>query len=271
MIRIGPAGWYPQPKPRGFHEATFLSGFFDTIEINSSFYRPASSRSVAQLGAASCAEPQFQVHRQTVPRVHARTKCDSAGRERVQGGLNPLAEAYRLGALLMQFPWSFKNTEESRAYLIALQARFREYPLVLEVRHGSWNQPGVLELLAETGVGLCNIDQPIFGRSIKPSALATSAVGYVRLHGRNYKQWLTENQQTGDRYNYLYSLDELQPWVDRVRSIATQAKDTYVVTNNHFLGKAVVNGLEIASLLSGKPAKVPPQLLEHYPRLREFS
>jgi uncharacterized protein YecE (DUF72 family) len=186
-----------------------------------------------------------------------------------KAGIDPLVEAGRLGALLLQFPWSFKNEEKNRAYLFELQRRFREYPLVLEVRHASWNQPAVLDMLADLGIGLCNIDQPLFAKSIKPASHATSPVGYIRLHGRNYQNWFTENQQTGDRYNYLYSLDELEPWVERAKIVSDRAEDTYVVTNNHFLGKAVVNAFELTSLLFERPVQPPDQLRERYPVLEQ--
>jgi uncharacterized protein YecE (DUF72 family) len=108
-------------------------------------------------------------------------------------------EANCLGALLLQFPISFRNTAESRDYVFAVQRQFSEYPLVLEVRHGSWNDPLVLESLAEASVAFCNIDQPLLGQSLRPTAEATSATGYVRLHGRNYKEWFAENRQPSDR------------------------------------------------------------------------
>ena len=102
----------------------------------------------------------------------------------------------------------------------------------------------------------------------------TSPVGYIRLPGRNYQNWFTENQQTGDRYNYLYSLDysldELEPWVERARIVSKQAEDTSVVTNNDFLGKAV-NAFEMVSLLLGRPVDVPEQLMQHYPVLEQRS
>jgi uncharacterized protein YecE (DUF72 family) len=114
-------------------------------------------------------------------------------------------------------------------------------------------------------------DQPLFHRSIKPGAEATSSIGYVRLHGRNYKNWFAEKAQPHERYNYLYTLDELEPWVDRVKTVAKRTKDSYAVTNNHYLGKATVNALEMASLLKGEPVKAPRQLIEHYPELRELT
>ena len=147
----------------------------------------------------------------------------------------------------------------------------RKFRLVLEVRHTSWNQQAILDVLEEMGIGLCNIDQPLFAKSIKPSAFATSPTGYIRLHGRNYKNWFTENRQTGDRYNYLYSLDELEPWVERAKVVAKRTKDTYVITNNHFLGKAVVTAFEMVSLLFVRPVEVPGQLKQHYPVLEQIA
>ena len=126
-------------------------------------------------------------------------------------GYAPLLEAGRLGTILMQFPWSFRNTGENRQYVARLQQRFEDYPLVLEVRHASWNEVGMLHWLQEIDIGLCNIHQPLFHKSIKPGAEVTSSVGYVRLHGRNYKNWFAENAQSHERYNYLYTVDELEP------------------------------------------------------------
>ena len=120
-------------------------------------------------------------------------------------------------------------------------------------------------------LGLCNIDQPLFQRSVKPSAVTTSATGYVRLHGRNYQSWFTENKFVGERYNYLYSVEELEPWLDRIKTVEHAALDTYVVTNNHYLGKAVVNAVEISSILKGKTVDAPSSLVERYPELREFA
>jgi uncharacterized protein YecE (DUF72 family) len=91
----------------------------------------------------------------------------------------------------------------------------------------------------------------------------------VRLHGRNYKNWFREKAESHERYDYLYTVNELEPWVDRIKQVATKTKDTYAVTNNHYHGKATVNALEIAALL-GQPISAPEPLIEHYPELREF-
>jgi uncharacterized protein YecE (DUF72 family) len=142
---------------------------------------------------------------------------------------------------------------------------------VLEVRHGSWIEPDVLDELADWGVGISNIDQPLFHRSVKPAAVTTSAIGYVRLHGRNYHQWFSKKADVRARYDYLYSPEELAPWVDRIRVVAEDAKDTYVVTNNHNRGKSVVNAFELKAFLTGQAIDPPQQLLETYPALRKFA
>ncbi len=129
-------------------------------------------------------------------------------------------------------------------------------------------------LANERGVGFCNIDQPVIGRSLRPSQRATAAVGYVRLHGRNYVQWFQEREEgkgAEQRYNYLYSLKQLEPWAERVRRVAASARSTFVVTNNHFRGKAVTNALQLLHLLKRTRVKVPPPLLQHYRELEPIA
>lgn len=280
MIRIGTAGWqyrdwagivYPKPKPRGFDELSYLANFFALVEINSSFYgapRPNAARTWVQRVASN---PGFRFTLKLWKGFTHERETTVADERLFKEGIAPLAESGRLGAILLQFPWSFKNDPKNRSYLWALQKRFAEYPLVLEVRHGSWVEPGILDTLAELGVGFCNIDQPLFHRSVRPSAHVTSGIGYVRLHGRNYTQWFSKEADVRERYDYLYSLEELDPWVDRVRQVSNDARDTYVVTNNHNFGKAAMNALELAALLYGRPVAAPPQLVEAYPELRKLT
>ena len=280
-IHIGPAGWsykdwegvvYPHKPGSKFDPLAYLARFFDTIEINSSFYRPPTSSTSKSWVKRVTDNPSFtftaKLHRVF---THERGKATAEDEKAFREAMNPLAEAGKLGALLIQFPWSFKNTDDERAYLNKLLAQFQEYPLVLEVRHISWNTPGIYDELEERGVGICNIDQPLFHKSIKPSALSTSSIGYVRLHGRNYQNWFREQAPRDDRYNYLYSLDELDPWITRIKDVARQTKESYVITNNHFLGKAVVNALEIKSILGEKKVEAPAPLFEKHPGLVEVA
>jgi uncharacterized protein YecE (DUF72 family) len=278
-IHIGPAGWsykdwegvvYPQKPGKRFDPLEYLARFFDTIEINSSFYRPPAASTSKSWAKRVAGNPNF-VFTAKLHQVftHERGKATLEDEKAFREGMAPLEAARKLGVVLIQFPWSFKNTPEDASYLKKLIDRFNDYPLVIEVRHTSWNTPGTYETLEKRGVGICNIDQPLFSKSIKPSALSTSRVGYVRLHGRNYQDWFREEAHRDDRYNYLYSLEELEPWIVRIKEVAAQTKETYVITNNHFLGKAVVNALEIKSTLEERPVSAPLPLFERYPRLHD--
>lgn len=276
-VRVGPAGWsyndwkgvvYPDSPGSKFDPLAYLADFFDTVEINSSFYRPPSPTS-CKAWVRRVSDNQNFVFTAKLNRVftHERGKASEKDVKEFREGINILAEAGKLGSLLLQFPWSYKNTSEERSYLLKLLKQFQEYPRVVEVRHSSWNTPAMYETLEELGVGICNIDQPVFSKSIKPAALTTSAVGYVRLHGRNYQSWFRESAPRDERYNYLYSLDELEPWISRINEVAKETKETYVITNNHFRGQAVVNALEIEAALKEERVPAPTPLLHAYPRL----
>jgi uncharacterized protein YecE (DUF72 family) len=189
---------------------------------------------------------------------------------RAREGLDTIAGEGKLGALLIQFPISFKNTSLNREYLDRLLRQFIEYPRVVEVRHSSWENPETIASFMQKNVAFCNIDQPVLGQSLSPTQYVTSGIGYVRLHGRNYDQWF-ESDNRDDRYNYLYKESELRDWKSKIDEVAGKATTTYVITNNHFEGKAGVNALELKALLSGKRVTAPPSLIKSYPELRKFA
>jgi uncharacterized protein YecE (DUF72 family) len=260
---------YPERKTKGFHEAEYLALFFDTIEINTSFYSPIRPEHAKLWIEKVTGNARFLFTAKLWQRFTHDLTATAADEKEVRAGFDVLRAAGKLGAVLLQFPFSFHRTEETTAYLSKLLKRFADYPLVVEVRHATWNVPEALELLREREVGFCNIDQPLIGRSLKPSAETTAPVGYVRLHGRRYDTWFSDNAETPqhERYNYLYSAEELRPWANRVTQVAAQASDVYVITNNHYQGKAAVNALELIAMLKGAKVKVPEPLREKYPEL----
>ncbi len=281
-LRIGPAGWsypdwsgfvYPSRRSKDFHEATFLAQFFDTIEINTSFYQPIRPDHAAAWIERVSANPSFLFTAKLWQRFTHEPSATAEDERNVRAGFDVLCEAGKLGAVLLQFPFSFHKSPESSAHLSALLKRFADYPLVVELRHSSWQTQATLDLLREHNAGFCNIDQPIIGNSVKPSAQSTSPVGYVRFHGRRYDNWFSDDPKlpTHERYNYLYSLEELQPWVTRIQEVQQHTRDTYVVTNNHYQGKAVVNALQLLSILKGTKLKVPDDLRQHYPQLEQIA
>jgi len=288
-ILVGTAGFsykdwegvvYPAGLKKKIHPLGYYAQFFDCCEINTSFYghiRPQVAaqwcvavaavnprfRFTAKLNQAFTHAPNAAIQPTSAATLHP-TQEDEA---LVRASMDSLAGAGRLGALLVQFPISFKNTPENLEYLTRLLEKFSHYPLAVEVRHATWNRPEILVQLAGLRAGFVNIDQPIVGRALRPTEYATSAVGYIRLHGRNYKEWFAENAGS-DRYQYLYKMDELKEWVEKIETVSEEAEETYVITNNHPDGRAAVNALELIHLIRAARVKVPAPLLEKYPDLK---
>ncbi len=270
-IRIGPAGWsytdwegtvYPPHRSR-FDHLAYLSSFFDTIEINSPFYRiPPPTHAMSWVRRVA-SNPSFKFTTKIYRGfTHDPNELGAGDVKAFRNYLDPLANADRLGAVLLQFPWSFKSSPQSRDRLDGLFNEFRDYPLALEVRHASFQDDELLGWLDERNVAWVNVDQPLFSDSVKPAGTVTGPLGYVRLHGRNYEKWF-QHAESWERYNYLYSKEELSPWVERIQTMARE-KEMYVITNNHFRGQAIVNAAELKESL-GIEGKVPPQLKETYP------
>ena len=269
-VRVGVAGWsytdwegtvYPQHGSK-FDHLAYLASFFDTIEINSPFYRippPSHAKSWVRRVASN---PDFKFTTKVFRGfTHDKATLADAEVKAFQQYLDPLAGSGRLGGLLLQFPWSFKNSPESCEKLESLFRAFADYPKALEVRHASFQNDEFFRFLDEHGVGFVNVDQPLFHDSVKPADVTTGPLAYVRFHGRNYEKWFA-HEESWERYNYLYSKEELEPWVERINRMAKN-KDTFVITNNHFRGQAVVNAADLKDAL-GQGGKIPPQLKNVY-------
>lgn len=290
QIRVGTAGWsykdwegifYPPGMTRRKqHPLEFIARCFDLVEINTSFYghiKPELAR--LWVKKVDAVNPNFvftaKLHRSFThsplavmePTSAATIRPSDEDEKLAREGLDALASTGKLGALLIQFPVSFKNTSLNREYVETLLRQFIEYPRVIEVRHSSWDNPETIRAFEQQNVSFCNIDQPLLGRSLEPTEHVTAPVGYVRLHGRNYDQWF-EAEKSEDRYNYLYSEAQLAGWKDKIERISAKAEVTYVVTNNHFEAKAGVNALQLKHMLRGQRVHAPESLLRHYPELK---
>jgi uncharacterized protein YecE (DUF72 family) len=254
---------YP-PHGSRFDHLAYLASFFDTIEINSPFYRippPTHAKSWVKRVAAN---EEFKFTTKVFRGfTHEDAPLVADDVKAFRNYLDPLMEADKLGAVLLQFPWSFRNSPESRERLVALFDALREYPKALEVRHATFQEPAFVDFIEEHGVSWVNVDQPLFNDSVKPADTVTGPVGYARLHGRNYEKWFA-HAESWERYNYLYSKKELEPWAARIRTMAAQ-KETYVVTNNHFRGQAILNAGDLKDAL-GIEGELPPQLAVAYPK-----
>jgi len=275
MIRIGTAGWtyddwagivYPEKKERFFQPLTYLAQYFDAIEINSTFYRPPS----AKMSLGWVQKVQDNKNFRFTAKLwkgftHERQQSHDEEERHFKEGFQPLVENDMLGALLIQFPYSFKCVPESLDYLAALIDKFRAYPLVVEVRHSSFARDDFLDFLRDNSAGFCNVDQPLIGASLKPSSIVTSDTGYIRFHGRNYKNWFAEGRDTALRYDYLYTSEEMKPWIEKIQKMSRESVDLFIIQNNHFRGKGACNAIELKNALTGEKVHAPEPLVRAFP------
>lgn len=288
-LYIGTSGWnyptgrgtwngvfYPAPQDRGrnFDELRFYAERFNTVEVNSTFY--GQPRAPVSLGWVRRTPPGFEFsvklyQKFTHPEMtRDKTPVSRADIDEFKAGIEPLAAAGRLGALLAQFPASFKDVPEARDYVRWLLATFRDYPVTLELRHKSWSddpQP-VFALLNEFGAAWTQIDEPKFKFSIRQDLMPNvRTFYYLRLHGRNAQEWW-EHEKPEDRYNYLYSEKELKPFAHAVETARAQVKKLYAYLNNHFAAQAVADAAILRHLLDEPvTAPMPAELVERYPML----
>jgi len=260
-VRVGVAGWdYPDwagrvyPEGRdGVDRLRCVAARFDLIEVNSTFYRPASARAanswldrtrdLTHLRFAAKLWRSF---------THERGAWRNADVAAVHAGMEPLRGAGRLVALLVQFPWSFRNEPQSRRHLQRVLDAFAAYPLHVEVRHDSWDDASFRSWLHRRDVGLASIDQPLFDGSLQPADHVTGRTAYLRLHGRNHAAWFRADATRDERYDYDYTDAELTPWIARAHSLAARDDVDHVdvVFNNHYRGQAVRNAERFRSLLA---------------------
>ena len=297
-VRVGTSGWsYPAgegtwngifypPKgrrPRGsgkFDELRFYAEHFDTVEVNSSFYRipsVATTRSWAQRTPANFEFALKLYQKFTHPEMFQKATgadpldLDQKDIDEFRTAIEPLAHAGKLGALLAQFPASFKNEPNARGYLEWLLERFREYELAIELRHKTWSDDPIetLRLLGEFEAAWVQIDEPKFKLSIRQNLLPNvKTFYYLRLHGRNAAQWWS-HEKSEDRYNYLYSARELAPIAAAVEDASREVKKAYIYANNHFSAKSVTNAAILKYQLGQDvPGEYPEEMVKEYPDLK---
>lgn len=301
-MRIGTSGWsypggrgtwngvfYPVPPGRrpsrrgkdAFDELAYYAEHFDLVEVNSTFYRPVAPATAASWASRTPRGFEFAIklyQKFTHPKMFeaATGKVDATVSEADVAsflrGIEPLAAAGKLGPVLAQFPPSFKASPGTFDYLVWLLSALRGLGLVVELRHRSWSDDlaATLAVLGEHGASLAQIDEPKFRSSIRQDREARGGgLYYLRMHGRNAAAWW-RHEATEDRYDYLYSPRELEPFVERATSARAEARRIYMVLNNHFEAKAVANGVMLKRSF-GQPitGTFPPRFVERFPELRD--
>ena len=295
-IKIGTSGWsypsghgtwngvfYPQKgrrfRPSGFDELTYYAEHFETVEINSTFYRVPTPQVTAQWAERTPSGFEFSLklyQKFTHPKMFREasqstdTDVTDTDVDLVRRSLVPLQDAGKLGVLLAQFPPSFKNEPSTRDYLAWLIASFPEVPVAIELRHRSWSDDvgETLTLLNTLGAAWVQIDEPKFRFSIAQNQLPNvGSLYYMRLHGRNAESWW-RHDAAEDRYNYHYSDAELKPVAETINAASRLVKKLYVYMNNHFAAKAVANAVVLKHTL-GLPARgeYPRAFIARYPEV----
>ena len=280
MTLVGVAGWdypdwsgivYPRGASRGFDRLSWVARFLDVVEINTTFYRPANPRIAATWIRRVAAHPGFRftakAHRSW---THEPWDDPAEVVAPTLAGLAPLREAGLLGALLVQFPQSFHWTPESSFHLGRLLDAVAGWPILVEVRHISWDDDRAAAWMHDRGAGWCVVDQPSIQKTTAPPRpRVTAEIAYLRLHGRNKASWFDANAGRDARYDYLYAMDELRPLADAARGMGAQAKALYVIANNHFRGQAFANALQLKHLIQGIEPEAPEELVAAFPELRD--
>jgi uncharacterized protein YecE (DUF72 family) len=276
-IRIGVAGWdyadwrgpvYPRGV-RGAERLAFIARFVDAIEINCTFYRPAdpriAERWVHRLPDDGRVRFTAKAHRSWTHEPD--TELHAAVRATLEG-LTPIAEAGRLGALLVQFPHGFRWGDRARERLRRLVVLAESWPIVVELRHSSWQAEEPLDWFRGLGAGWCVVDQPRVGTTTAgPEAHVVGPISYLRLHGRNAGAWFRPGAGRDARYDYLYSPAELDVLADVARRLGESAAEVYVVQNNHFKGQALANALQMKRRIEGRPQTAPAPLVDAFPAI----
>ena len=307
-LRIGTSGWnypsgkgtwngvfYPPPRrrPRGFDELAFYAEHFDTVEVNTTFY--GQPRAAVCRAWADRTPPGFEFsvklyQKFTHPRmfeehvekslpeparadrnaIRTLAQPSAADLDEFRRGIEPLASRGKLGAVLAQFPPSFKDTPASREYVATLLRTLHDYPMAVELRHRSWSDAfgETLEMLNAFQSAWVQIDEPKFKFSVRQNYLPNvRGFYYMRLHGRNVAAWW-RHDKAEDRYNYLYSADELREFSETAAAARQLVKKLYLYTNNHFSAKSVANAAMIKEQL-GEPidGEYPPEFIRRFPDL----
>ena len=307
-VRIGTSGWhypsgngtwngvfYPpaRRRPKDFDELAFYAEHFNTVEVNSTFYGQPRAGVCRKWAERTPPGFEFSVklyQKFTHPKmfgerladtlppdardaeiVRALARPTASDLDEFKRGIHPLASAGKLGALLAQFPASFKDDPASREYLAHVIHALGDYTIAVELRHRSWSDDvgGTLALLNGFGAAWVQIDEPKFRFSIRQNFLPNvTGCYYMRLHGRNAATWWS-HEKPEDRYDYLYSADELKEFSDTAAAAKALVKKLYLYTNNHFSAKAIANAAMIKQQL-GEPidGEYPPEFIEKYPELR---
>jgi uncharacterized protein YecE (DUF72 family) len=250
-LHIGTCGfsyrdWVGPFYPAGIKSLEMLPFYaerFRCVEIDSTYYAIPKPQLFESMDRRTPPNFRFTVKAPgSITHLPADSAPQSADASAFRASLEPIQSAGKLAAVLAQFPHSFRPGPDALRRLKWLRAEWPDINLIAEFRHRDW----------QADEGWCNVDEPRFASLMRPSSEVTSEVGYIRFHGRNYGKWWKQERASHERYDYLYSAQELTEWLPRIAAVDDQAQQTYVFFNNHHLGNAATNAQQLAEMLHAK-------------------
>ena len=266
MLHVGTCGfsyrdWVGPFYPSGLKAQSMLDYYaarFSAVEIDSTYYAIPKPTLFESMARRTPKDFRFTVKAPgSVTHVPSEEAPEPSEVSAFYDCIEPLRRTDKLGAVLAQFPNAFRPGRDAFARLELLRREWPAVRLVAEFRHRDWQKDSVLRILHAMDVGWCNVDEPQLRSLMRPDANVTSTTGYVRFHGRNAAKWWKQDRTSSERYDYLYSVDELAQWLPRIEEIADKTDETYVFFNNHRNGQAVVNARQMADILDIAPAAQP--------------
>jgi uncharacterized protein YecE (DUF72 family) len=265
IIYVGTCGfsyvdWIGPVYPEGMNRAKMLevySGMFPSVEIDSTYYRPPSSTMFNRYPERTGGN--LKVSMKLHSRFTHEREADKSEAEVFEIAVKPLEDSGQFAGFLAQFPQSFGETPLNRAYIEKLRELFPDKTVICEFRHEDWFREDALKFLSALNFPVSTVDEPDMSTLPGTGVVYTKPPAYVRLHGRNYRDWYKGAQE---RYTYNYSPEELHDWVVKIKNLAKDADTVYVFFNNHPLGYAATNAQELMDLLN----KVMPESVMKVPR-----
>lgn len=254
-VYVGTAGfsygdWKGPFYPREIRQSAMLEHYarhFPLVEINSTYYAvPPPER----MNAMALRTPPWFIFNVKANREMTHEIGNGARAfEGFRRAVRPLEDHGKLGCVIAQFPWAFKRTTANEGYLEKLAQRLEGMDTVVEFRHDSWESGETLEMLSSLGLGYVCVDEPRLKGLPSPRVAITSDTAYLRMHGRNAETWWAKDRESWERYDYLYSEEELAGWLPGVEKMGEQADRVYVIFNNHYKGQAPANARAFEQML----------------------
>lgn len=257
MIYVGTSGYSYADWAGTFYDKNIDKGQmlveyskrFHFAEVNSTYYSIPSRFLFLNMAKKTPENFLFTVKLHS-SMTHSRD-ADDDSYMKFKDALRVLSESKKLGCLVAQFPFSFHKNSENVDYIKRIRDQFEDYPLCVEFRNNQWLDAEIYKFLSSEELGFICVDEPDVSGLVKPISIVTSKVGYIRLHGRNNAKWYN-HKESYERYNYLYTSDELHEWLPRINFIGENTDVTFIAFNNHFRAQGAVNASMLQKMIDNE-------------------